>query len=115
VDDADRFAKLALRYPDLLNHFEQVLWKLIRENGFLWRGSRNKAGKWTWSVEEKYLMFERLREHWDTFLRVARGEADRSKLPGWAVYERAPDKPPVPPTDGEQEKPLAMDDEDIPF
>ncbi|MDU0372914.1 hypothetical protein ACFPAF_21145, partial [Hymenobacter endophyticus] len=39
VDDADRFAKLALRYPHLLSHEEQVRWKLIRENGFLWRGA----------------------------------------------------------------------------
>src|ERR1700737_1533196 len=29
VDDADRFAKLALRFPDTLTHDEQILWKLI--------------------------------------------------------------------------------------
>ena len=33
VDECDRFAKLALSYPDLLDHEEQRLWKLIRENG----------------------------------------------------------------------------------
>src|SRR3984893_10930000 len=32
VDEPDRFAKLALRYPDMLTHDEQILWKLVREN-----------------------------------------------------------------------------------
>ena len=36
VDDADRFAKLALRYPQLLTHEEQVRWKFIREAYPLW-------------------------------------------------------------------------------
>lgn len=29
VDDADRLAKLALRYPHLMSHDEQVRWKLM--------------------------------------------------------------------------------------
>ena len=29
VDEADRFAKLARRYPHLMSHDEQVRWKLI--------------------------------------------------------------------------------------
>lgn len=36
VDEADRFAKLALRHPDLLTHDEQVRWKLVRESHSLW-------------------------------------------------------------------------------
>ena len=36
VDEADRFAKLALSYPHLLTHDEQVLWKFIRESYPLW-------------------------------------------------------------------------------
>src|ERR1700730_13854709 len=31
VDEPDRFAKLALHYPDMLTYEEQILWKLIRE------------------------------------------------------------------------------------
>lgn len=51
VDDADRFAKLAIRYPELLTHEEQVLWKLIRENGALWRGSwRGADGTFHWNL-----------------------------------------------------------------
>lgn len=85
VDDADRFAKLALSYPDLLTHEEQKRWKLIRENGYLWRGKTNKnSGEWTWQVEEASLCFDRLRERWDDFCAVARGDALRDTLPKWA-------------------------------
>ena len=84
VDDADRFAKLALNYPDLLTHEEQKRWKLIRECGYLWKGRHNKAnGEWSWNVQESSLVFERLRDHWETFNAVAQGEADRSSLPDW--------------------------------
>lgn len=85
VDEADRFARLALRFPDLLTHEEQVTWKLIRENGYLWKGSPDKVtGEWTWRTDEKELIFERLREHWDKFKAVATGQADKSILPTWA-------------------------------
>lgn len=84
VDDADRFARLALRYPDMLTHDEQVRWKLIQENGFLWRGREaGSINEWTWTVGEKSLIFDRLREHWDKFVAVAQGEADKSILPAW--------------------------------
>ena len=84
VDDADRFAKLAIAYPDLLTHDEQKRWKLIRENGFLWKGHYAKnGGKWTWQVEEESLCFDRLRVRWDDFCNVARGEALRAILPTW--------------------------------
>lgn len=91
VDDADRFAKLALSFPDLLTHEEQKRWKLIRENGFLWRGHYAKDGsKWTWRVEEGSLCFDRLRAHWDGFCNVARGEAARDTLPTWPETRPAP-------------------------
>jgi predicted transcriptional regulator len=85
VDDADRFAKLALNYPDLLTHEEQKRWKLIRENGYLWKGRHDKlSGEWSWTVQEPSFIFERLRDHWATFNAVAQGEADRSSLPTWS-------------------------------
>lgn len=101
VDEADRFAKLALTFPELLTYEEQILWKLVRENGYLWRG-RYKSGKWTWEVELGSLVFDRLREHWTAFNAVARGEADASVLPPW-VKEKA------------EPKPGPDDDLDIPF
>ena len=90
VDEADRFARLALRYPDMLTHDEQVRWKLIRENGYLWRGHESGADeKWTWTVEERSLVYERLREHWSKFVAVAEGLADKSILPAWQKQQPA--------------------------
>jgi hypothetical protein len=84
VDEPDRFAKLALNYPELLDHEEQRIWKLIRENGLLWRGSHSGPGKeWTWEVSERKLIWDRLRQHWETFRDVARGDKPQSALPSW--------------------------------
>lgn len=93
VDDSDRFAKLAVRYPDLLTHEEQILWKLIKENGLLWRGSwRGSNGEFQWKVEESSLIFERLREHWEAFNKVASGESPKSALPTWSKAQTASEK-----------------------
>src|SRR5207244_10986807 len=81
VDDADRFARLALKYPELLTHAEQKRWKLIRENGYLWRGRYGSDDKWEWNVKEQSLNLERLREHWEQFSAVARGGGPASVLP----------------------------------
>ena len=85
VDEADRFAKLALRYPHLLSHEEQVRWKLIRECGYLWRGhfSRAHENEWRWAVDAKSLCFDRLRDKWELFCAVASGEKPVSALPTW--------------------------------
>ena len=91
VDEADRFAKLALKYPAMLTHEEQVIWKLVRENGYLWRG-KYTDNKWTWSVNEQDLVFERLREHWNTFVAVARGDAPPDALPKWDKQNAIPAK-----------------------
>jgi hypothetical protein len=114
VDEADRFARLALRYPDLLTHEEQVRWKLIRENGLLWRGSY-ATGKWSWSVDEGSLIFDRLREHWAKFCSVAESGSGHDTLPSWAKTKPAgygTAKPPEPST-----KSTGFDnmDDDVPF
>lgn len=84
VDEAERFVRLANRYPDLLTHDEQVLWKLIRENGYLWKGSFGSDGEWGWNTyKPTNLVVSRLNEHWQAFQQVARGEADKSTLPTW--------------------------------
>lgn len=85
VDDPDRFAKLAIRYPEMLTHEEQTLWKLVRENGVLWKGRYDKgSGEWTWNVQESSMIFEHLREHWVKFNAVAKGDAEKDSLPTWA-------------------------------
>jgi hypothetical protein len=116
VDEPDRFARLALRYPDLLTHEEQILWKLIRENGFLWRGRYDRADQWSWMVCEEDLCFDRLREQWAWFSAVARGDADKSSLPRWPRV-RPPQSDPKPPASGGSPSSSgSVDlDDDIPF
>lgn len=115
VDDADRFAKLALRYPHLLTHEEQVRWKLIRENGYLWKGSyAGRRSEWTWTVDEDSFIYPRLREHWATFCAVADGTAGQDQLPTWVKSD--PARRPPPPVAKPAAKTSFDDmDDDIPF
>lgn len=106
VDESDRFAKLAFRFPDLLTHEEQVLWKLIRENGVVWRGQYNNQGEWEWKPVESALIYNRLREQWAKFRSVAAGEAEKSILP--IVPKGRPAERPAPAK-------KADFDDDIPF
>ena len=109
VDEADRFAKLALRYPHLLSHEEQVRWKVIRECGFLWRGKYGPppSHEWQWQIAENSFCFDRLRDNWDLFCAVANGDKPASDLPTWAKSKRPPPPSSGPPPDDF--------DDDIPF
>jgi hypothetical protein len=73
VDEADRFLKLAMSYPDLLTHDEQVLWKLVRENGLYPAADPDESGE----VPD----LRRLRNCWETLKKIAAGELPRSALP----------------------------------
>lgn len=106
VNEADRFARLAFRYPDLLNHHEQICWKLICENESLWKGRPDEAG----DRIEANLIWPRLRESWDLLNAVARGDKPHDQLPKSTVppignegdeAEKADDsfRPPAPPID----------------
>ena len=115
VDDADRFAKLALRYPHLLTHEEQVRWKLIRENGYLWKGSYAWGKEWTWTVDENSFIYPRLREHWAAFCLAADTGEGKDKLPTWVKTE--PITPPPARTAAPPPAKTGFDDmdDDIPF
>lgn len=108
TDEPDRIAKLGLHYPALLTHDEQVIWKLVRECGYLWRGQHDQQGHWQWELTPDSFIFERLREHWDTFQQVASGEADKSSLPKWT------ERKPIPPKLKDGDFP-PLEDDDIPF
>lgn len=84
VDEADRFAKLAFGFPELMTHDEQLLWKLLREHGGLWHGrTRQEDGSWTWNVTEGLLNYPMLRTHWTVFKGVASGDLTPQDLPDW--------------------------------
>jgi len=89
VDDADRFVKLAIHAPHLLNYDEQRLWKLIKENGAVWMGwyEEGTFGEWRWHINESTIDYARLREYWDTFVTVAAGEKPAESLPTWQKTE----------------------------
>jgi hypothetical protein len=87
VDESDRFARLALSHPDLLTHEEQVLWKLIRDNGYVWRGSYGSDREFTWVVTESSLNFKRLRETFAEF--QAEAEFGIGNLPTWVKNKPA--------------------------
>ena len=95
VDAADRFVRLALRYPHLLTHEEQVRWKLIRECGFLWRGKYGPPPEqdWRWQVVEDSFCFDRLRDKWELFCAVANGDKPAIDLPTWAKSNRPRPRP----------------------
>jgi uncharacterized protein (DUF1778 family) len=81
VDEPDRLAKLAFSYPEMLNHEEQLLWKLAKESDFLWRGSRTIAGGRDWKFEEANFQFSNFRMCWEDFLEVVRGNVEAARLP----------------------------------
>lgn len=84
VDESDRLAKLAFHAPALLTHEEQVIWKLIKENGLLWLGGYSPHNdEWTWQVRPENLRWTTLRTYWDTFKAVAAGSKPRAALPTW--------------------------------
>ena len=80
VDEPDRFVKLAIKYPNLLNHSEQILWKLIAENLFFWNtviaSDPSKP-----SLTEDSIDYKLLRQYWDMLNAVAEGNADMDDLP----------------------------------
>ena len=100
VDESDKFVKMALYYPNLLTHEEDVLWKLIRENGYLWEGyyRTNKlrgVGEWTWKIDLGSFIFEHLRENWESFGLVAKGRIGLGCLPGWTKEKELEIKEPM--------------------
>ena len=91
VDDADRFVKLAMRYPHLLTHEEQVRWKLIREMPGLWRGHwRGSPKEWHWTVDEDSIVLDQLRAHWMELCAIADGGTPRANLPRWLRVRTLP-------------------------
>ncbi len=83
VDDADRLVALALTAPALLSHDEQLIWKLVRENGYIWRGRYDARNEWVWEIKEQSLIKDRLRDKWEIFKSVASDEASVTLLPTW--------------------------------
>ena len=118
VDESERFVKLAIHYPDLLDHDEQVKWKVLLDSGLLdtarVRTGTQRLIQWKWDVLDD-VIFPALRRGWESLqLAIANGtgqdwiDATRAALKkGTVFYQDLPNKP-VP----EPEQDMS---DDIPF
>jgi len=75
TDPAERFALLAMRYPDLLSHHEQIIWSLVKRNPYFWI-TRYKSEAVPGRMDHT-----RLRKTWSDLEAVARKEKPESILP----------------------------------
>ena len=94
VDEADRFLKLAIHYPQLLTHDEQVMWKIIKENNSFW-DDRYSMGETFPNALLMYVNFFKVREYWEALNGIVDGGAEMSDLP-----KHEPRKAPIPHDDG---------------
>jgi hypothetical protein len=112
IDDAERFVRLAIRYPDLLTHDEQIRWKLLTDSGILAparkRSGRSHEVSWEWSILEDYV-FPALRREWESlnrYIEDGKGqewvEATQRASKGGTVFQA---KPPT----------VVEEDDSIPF
>jgi hypothetical protein len=76
ADESERFARLAIRYPELLTYEEQVLWKVLWDSRLLSGATRrynNGALSWDWpSLEDE--IFPLLRQYWEELKKVSSSE-----------------------------------------
>lgn len=81
ISEPDRLVKLAFNLPELMNYDEQILWNVICETAFLWKGKKDSDGDLQWNTDDvSKLRLDRLRRKWQIIKKVATGEADRSQL-----------------------------------
>ena len=80
IDEPDRFVKLAIQYPHLLNFEEQRIWKVIAGNSYFWTVNADISDGVRWTVSMQSVNWERIRNNWLSILGVARGD-DNFSLP----------------------------------
>lgn len=125
VDEAERFIRLAINYPELLNHEEQEKWKLLLDSNLL-EPAKRRDSRGTLSWHEATLedvIYPVVRQHWAS-LREAHDagsaamrewiETTRKLVASGEVYptmkKSRPSTTPTAPSDL-----ASMMDDDIPF
>ena len=83
VDEAERLVRLSLAFPELLTFEEQLIWKLLKENGKIWLWYRDGMGGVYFKVAIESIIWDRVRQYWDVFKKVASGELTKDHLPAW--------------------------------
>lgn len=81
IDEAERFIKLAITYPDLMNLDEQERWKMISDADLLGPAKhrdRNGAVVWNHPVLED-LVYPVVRKHWLGLVSAHEGGSDTQR------------------------------------
>ncbi len=78
VNEVDRLISLAAKYPHLLNHEEQVLWKLIHE--FSVYNSALKKRIWFSDNSSNNLNIELIRDCWRELIGIVDGTVSEEEL-----------------------------------
>ncbi len=78
VEEADRFVKLALNFPELLTYEEEKLWKEIRDYPKFWEGTHGAENHS--EINENYAFWGLIQINWETLKKIVAGEANRGDL-----------------------------------
>jgi len=69
VDQAERFVRLAIAYPELMTHEEQEVWKLLQDSQVLQPAQSRRNGRVTWDMavlEDQ--VFADVRRYWPSLM-----------------------------------------------
>lgn len=81
VDEAERFIRLAISYPDLLTHEEQERWKMLADSDLLGPAKyRPSNGSIVWNIALlEDTIFPVVRRHWPELIAAHEGGIDRQR------------------------------------
>ena len=86
IDEADRFVKLATKFPHLLTHDEEVLWKLICEKQKLWLFQDDLKAKLRLEKNPDKINMMPLRETMDHFRSYLSGDMSEDEKSGFDEF-----------------------------
>lgn len=89
VDEAERFLRLAIHYPDLLSHPEQELWKLVQDSQLLQPAQSRRNGRvsWDFAVLEDSV-FPAIRRRWPNLMLAYAAHSPAARI-DWVERTRA--------------------------
>jgi predicted transcriptional regulator len=87
IEEAERFVRLAITYPELLTYEEQETWKLLNASGLLKpaRYRRRQTISWDWGVLEETVL-PVLRGYWPQVMLAVRSPSEQQE---WLERTRA--------------------------
>lgn len=81
-EECERFARLAKKHPELLDHEEQLTWSFIRGHPLFWADTHwTGDGLVEWSKKNENLVLWKVRRYWPKIKAIVRGEAADDTVP----------------------------------